>query len=175
MLAYLMQIFFIAISNIQMENPGLVFDNSRPGEISFDHNGVTVAVGAYTLDTTAASNTGIDVDKLVDAEQLLKENRCGAPRTDREILFFTFAMTSMGRLSASAEHFLCWLANCLPDTECSRDMFRQYWSRRVVVRTLKCQMIHLIARQEDRSPGTPGWSKKLPALTRACGTCQGEI
>ena len=59
------------ISNIQMENPGLMFDNSRPGDISFDHNGVTVAVDAYTLDTAAASDIGTDVDKLLDAEQLL--------------------------------------------------------------------------------------------------------
>ena len=88
----------------------------------------------------------------MDAERLLKENRHGALCTDQEILFFIFGMTSMGRLSASADHFIRWLANCLPDTECSRDMFRRYWSRRVVVRTLKCQMINLVARQEDRSP-----------------------
>ena len=89
-----------------------------------------------------------DVDKLLDAERRVKEARYEALCTDREVFFFTFGMTSMGRLSASADQFLRRLANCLLDTECSRDMFRQYWSRRVVVRTLKCQMIHLISRQE---------------------------
>ena len=70
----------------------------------------------------------------------------------KRLKYFTFGMASMGRLSDSADKFLRWLANCLPETECSRNMFRQYWSRRVVVRTLKRQMVHLIARQEDRSP-----------------------
>ena len=110
----------------KMENPGLVFDNSRPGDISFDRNRVTVAVDAYALDTAAASNIGTDVDKLLDAEQLLMENRYGALCTDKDFFFFTYGMTSMGRLSASTEHFLRWLANCLPDTKCSRDMFHQY-------------------------------------------------
>ena len=93
-----------------------------------------------------------DVDKLLDAELRVKEARYEALCTDRDVLFFTFGMASMGRLSDSADQFIRWLANCLPETECSRNMFRQYWSRRVVVRTLKRQMIHLIARQEDRSP-----------------------
>ena len=70
----------------------------------------------------------------------------------REVVFFTFGMAALGRLSSSAEHFLRWLANCLPGTDCERGKFFQYWSRRIVVATLKRQMAHLIARQEDRSP-----------------------
>ena len=116
-----------------------------------------------------------DVDKLLDAERRVKEARYEALCTDREVLFFTFGMASMGRLSDSADHFLRWLANCLPETECSRNMFRQYWSRRVVVRTLKRQMVHLMPGKKTGPPGTPGWLKKLPALTRACGPCQEEI
>eukprot|EP00617_Octactis_speculum_P016684 CAMPEP_0185746656 /NCGR_PEP_ID=MMETSP1174-20130828/5269_1 /TAXON_ID=35687 /ORGANISM="Dictyocha speculum, Strain CCMP1381" /LENGTH=169 /DNA_ID=CAMNT_0028421487 /DNA_START=900 /DNA_END=1406 /DNA_ORIENTATION=- len=131
-----------------MEKPRLVYGKSRPGNISFDHNGATVAVDACALGTVAVSDIGTDVYTLLDAEQLVKENRYGALCTDREVLFFNFSMTSMDCLSASAEYFHRWLASCLLDTECNRDMFRQYWSRRVVVRTLKCQMIHLISRQE---------------------------
>ena len=106
--------------------------------MTFDHNGVTVAADVSSLDTSAPSDVHTGVGKLLDAEKLVKETRYGALCTDREVLFFTFGMTSMGRLSSSAEHFFRWFTNCLPDTECSRDMFRQYWSRRVIVRTLKC-------------------------------------
>ena len=73
-------------------------------------------------------------------------------RSAREVVFFTFGMAALGRLSSSAEHFLRWLANCLPGTDCERDIFLQYWSRRIVVATLKRQLAHLFARQEDRSP-----------------------
>ena len=140
------------ISNVGSETPGLIYSNGRPGDISFDYNGVTVAVDAYTLDAAAPSNMYTDVDKLFDAEERVKGVRYGELCDDRNVLFFTFGMASMGRLSDSADQFIRWLANCLPETECSRNMFRQYWSRRVVVRTLKRQMVHLIARQEDRSP-----------------------
>jgi len=34
------------ISSAQMETQGLVFSNSRPADIFFDYNGITVAVDA---------------------------------------------------------------------------------------------------------------------------------
>ena len=78
------------ISNLRSETPGLIYTNGRPGDISFDYNGVTVAVDAYTLDAAAPSNMHTDVDKLLDAERRVKEARYEALCTDREVLFFTF-------------------------------------------------------------------------------------
>mmetsp|Transcript_33972 Transcript_33972/g.45911 ORF Transcript_33972/g.45911 Transcript_33972/m.45911 type:complete len:106 (-) Transcript_33972:49-366(-) len=105
--------------------------------MSPSHNGTSVALDAYTVNTSTTSNIGIDVDKLLDAEKRVKEAHYEALCTDREVAFFTFSMTSMGRLRSSADHFLRWLANCHPETECGRDVFRRYLSRRIVVCTVK--------------------------------------
>ena len=112
----------------------------------------SVAVDVYTADPAATSNLRSDVDELLNAVEDEKRERYLTLRSAREVVFFTFGMAALGRLSSSAEHFLRWLANCLPGTDCERDKFFQYWSRRIVVTTLKRQMKHLIARQEDRSP-----------------------
>ena len=61
------------IFDVQIERQGLVSDNSRPGDVSFDYNGANVAIDAYTVDTSATSNIGTDVDKLLDAEKFVKE------------------------------------------------------------------------------------------------------
>eukprot|EP00617_Octactis_speculum_P027411 CAMPEP_0185759996 /NCGR_PEP_ID=MMETSP1174-20130828/18819_1 /TAXON_ID=35687 /ORGANISM="Dictyocha speculum, Strain CCMP1381" /LENGTH=83 /DNA_ID=CAMNT_0028440613 /DNA_START=256 /DNA_END=507 /DNA_ORIENTATION=- len=58
------------ISDVQREKPGIVADSSRPDNISFEHNGTSVALGAYTANTSTASNMGIDVDKLLDAKDV---------------------------------------------------------------------------------------------------------
>ena len=63
----------------------LIYTNGSPGDISFDCNGVTVAVDVYTLDAAAPSNMYTDVDKLLDAERRVKEARYEALCTDREV------------------------------------------------------------------------------------------
>ena len=93
--------------------------------------------------------------------------------TARNIVFFTFGMDAMGRLSS--EHFLRWLAICLPGTDCERGKFFQYWLRRIVMSTLKRQMTHLIAQQEDRSPRYTRVVEEASRLDTCMRTCQVEI
>ena len=64
-----------------------------------------MAVDVYTLDAAAPSNMHTGVDKLFDAERRVKEARYEALCINREVLFFTFGMASMGRLGDSAEQF----------------------------------------------------------------------
>ena len=109
------------VANVRSEEPGIVADNSRPGDISFNYNGTTIAVDVYTADPAASSNLRFDVEKLLDVVEEEKIERYLTLCTDREVVFFTFGMAAISRLSSSAEHFLRWLANCLPGTNCERD------------------------------------------------------
>ena len=102
------------IASVRSDEPGMVADNSLPGDISFNYNGSAIAVDVYTADPAAPSNLRYDVNKLLDDVEEEKRERYLTFCTDREVVFFTFGMASMGRLGSSAEHFLRWLANCLP-------------------------------------------------------------
>ena len=111
------------VANVRSEEPGMVANNSRPGDIFFNHNGAVIAVDVYTVDHAATSNLRSDGDKLLNAVEDEKRERYLTLRSAREVIFFTFGMAALGRLSSSAEHFLRWLANCLPGTDCERDKF----------------------------------------------------
>ena len=62
-------------------------------------------------------------------------------------------MDVMGRLSESAEQFVRWMCNCVPDPVGGRARLVHYWSRRIVVASMKKKMELLLKRQCSASPG----------------------
>ena len=59
----------------------------------------------------------------------------------------------MGRLSESAEQFIRWVCNCVPDPVGGRARLVHYWSRRIVVASMQKKMELLLKRQCSASPG----------------------
>ena len=61
-------------------------------------------------------------------------------------------MDAEGRLGERAEDIIRYFTNRLTGDQVKRDIFRRYWTRRIVVGVLSQQMRLLLNRQKKRSP-----------------------
>ena len=61
-------------------------------------------------------------------------------------------MDAEGRLGEKAEDTIRYFTNRLTGDQVKRDIFRRYWTRRIVVRVLSQQMRLVLNRQKRRSP-----------------------
>ena len=52
---------------------------------------------------------------------------------DSGVLFFTFGMDAEGRLGSQAEETIRHFTNLLQGVQVKHDIFRRYWTRRIVV------------------------------------------
>ena len=141
------------VTRVEMEEAGLVEHNLRPGDVSFQHQGRQIAVDFFSVDSSADSHAGKCVEDLFEAAAEEKRAHYAEACADQEVTFFTFGMDVMGRLSESAEQFIRWVCNCVPDPVGGRARLVHYWSRRIVVASMKKKMELLLKRQCSASLG----------------------
>ena len=136
-----------------MEESGLVEHNLRPGDVAFQYQGRQFTVDFFSVDSSVDSHAGKCVEDLFEAAEEEKRAHYAAACADQDVTFFTFGMDVMGRLSESAEQFVRWMCNCVPDPVGGRARLVHYWSRRIVVASMKKKMELLLKRQCSASPG----------------------
>ena len=98
------------------------------------------------------SNRGKSVDKVLEEADAVKRGRYAKQCKDSDVLFFTFGMDAEGRLGEKAEDTIRYFTNRLTGDQVKRDIFRRYWTRRIVVGVLSQQMRLVLNRQKRRSP-----------------------
>ena len=104
------------------------------------------------LTTVSATNRGKVVDKVIDEADAVKRAHYEQECKDSGVLFFTFGMDAEGRLGSQAEDTIRHFTNRLQGDQVTRDIFRRYWTRRIVVGFLARQMQLVLNRQERRFP-----------------------
>ena len=105
------------------------------------------------MDSGADSHAGKCVEDLFAEAADEKHAHYSLACADQDVTFFTFGMDAMGRLSESAEQFVRWVCNCVPDPVGGRGRLVHYWSRRIVVASMQKKMELLLKRQCSASPG----------------------
>ena len=141
------------VSNIVLEAKGqLTSSDNRPGDVAGRVNGMQFAIDLYATRVCSASNKGKSVEKVIEEADAVKRGRYAKQCKDRDILFFTFGMDAEGRLGEKAEDTIRYFTNRLTGDQVKRDIFRRYWTRRIVVGVLSQQMRLVLNRQKRRSP-----------------------
>ena len=141
------------VRRVEMEESGLVENGLRPGDVCFQQHGRQFTVDFFSVDSSVESHAGKCVEDLFAAAEDEKRAHYAAACADQDVTFFTFGMDVMGRLSESAEQFVRWMCNCVPDPVGGRARLVHYWSRRIVVASMKKKMELLLKRQCSASPG----------------------
>ena len=142
----------VSVSNIVLEAKGQLATNKRPGDVAGNVNGRAFAVDVFITRVSSATNRGKSVDKVIDDADAVKRAHYEQECKDSDVLFFTFGMDAEGRLGSQAEDTIRHFTNHLQGDQVTRDIFRRYWTRRIVVGFLARQMQLVLNRQERRSP-----------------------
>ena len=140
------------MANIVLEASHQLSSNNRPGDVAGNDNGKAFAVDVFVTRVGSATNRGKSVDKVIDEADAVKRARYEQECKDSGVLFFTFGMDAEGRLGSQAEDTIRHFTNRLQGDQVTRDIFRRYWTRRIVVGFLARQMQLVLNRQERRSP-----------------------
>ena len=140
------------VANIVLEASHQLASNNRPGDVAGNDNGKAFAVDVFVTRVGSATNRGKSVDKVIDEADAVKRVRYEQECMDSGVLFFTFGMDAEERLGSQAEDTIRHFTNRLQGDQVARDIFRRYWTRRIVVGFLARQMQLVINRQERRSP-----------------------
>ena len=141
------------VTRVELEEAGLVEHGLRPGDVAFKYQDRQYAVDFFSVDSGADSHAGKCVEDLFAEAADEKHAHYSLACADQDVVFFTFGMDAMGRLSESAEQFIRWVCNCVPDPVGGRARLVHYWSRRIVVASMKKKMELLLKRQCSASPG----------------------
>ena len=140
------------VRKVEIEQPGLVDDGMRPGDVSFEFQDRLYAADVFSVDSSALSNMEKGVEELFIEAADEKQAKYAAACAEQDVTFFAFGIDVMGRLSGCAESFIRWMCNCIPDPVCGRSRLVHYWSRRVVVTSMEKKMSLLLRRQRSMSP-----------------------
>ena len=121
------------VANILLEAKGQLVTNNRPGDVAGNDNGKAFAVDVFITLFSSATNRGKSVDKVIDEADAVKRAHYEKECKDSGVLFFTFGMDAEGRLGSQAEDTIRHFTNHLQGDQVKRDIFRRYWTRRIVV------------------------------------------
>ena len=124
------------MSNVVVEAKGQLANNNRRGDVAGRDNGVKFAIDVLVTRVGSASNKGKSVEKAFEEADAVKRGHYAKQCTDSGVLFFTFGMNAEGRLRERAEDTIRYFTNRLMGDQVKRDIFRRYWTRRVVVGVL---------------------------------------
>ena len=135
------------MTNVELEAKGQLTSNNRPWDVAVNDNGTAFAVGVFVTRVGSATNRGKDVDKVIDEADAVKRARYEKECKDSGALFFTFGMDAEGRLGSQAEDTIRHFTNRLQGDQVKREIFRRYWTRRIVVGLLARQLQLVLNRQ----------------------------